>query len=70
MEAQIAPQKLKKLAVEITAVVVPDHFTIDPMHRDKINCAKKTILLTIAISVPSPLICIFSLEFLSSVISN
>lgn len=55
--AEMAPQKLKKLATEITAVVVPDHVTIVPMHNDKINCAKKTMLLTIAISVPSPLIC-------------
>lgn len=55
--ADIAPQKAKKLATEMTAVVVPDHVTIVPMHIDKMNCAKNTMLLTIAISVPSPLIC-------------
>lgn len=55
--AEIAPQRLKKLATETTAVVVPDHVTIVPMHKDNINCAKKTMLLTMAISVPSPLIC-------------
>lgn len=35
--AHIAPQKLRKLAVDTTAVVVPDHFTIVPMQIDKIN---------------------------------
>lgn len=55
--AAAAPQRLKKLAIETTAVVVPDHVTIVPMHNDKMNCAKKTILLTIAISVPNPRIC-------------
>lgn len=52
--AVIAPQKLKKLAILTTAVVVPDMLTIVPMHKERINWAKKTILLTIAISVPSP----------------
>lgn len=55
--AQIAPQKLKKLAIDTTAVVVPDHMTIVPMHKDKMNCAKNTMLLTMAISVPNPRIC-------------
>lgn len=49
-----APQKLKKLATLTTAVVVPDTFTIVPIQIDKINCARNTILLTIATSVPSP----------------
>lgn len=53
-----APHKLRKLAIETTAVVVPDHFTIVPIQMDKMNCAKKTILLTIATSVPRPRICV------------
>lgn len=52
--ALIAPHKLKKLAIETTAVVVPDHVTIVPMQSDKMNCAKNTMLLTMAISVPNP----------------
>lgn len=55
--AHIEAQNAKKLAIDTTAVVVPDHFTIEPMHIDKMNCAANTILLTIAMSVPSPRIC-------------
>lgn len=55
--AQMAPQKLKKLAVDTTAVVVPDNVTIVPIQIDKMNCAKNTMLLTIATSVPSPRTC-------------
>lgn len=55
--AHIDAQNAKKLAIDTTAVVVPDHLTIDPMHIDRMNCAKNTILLTIAMSVPSPRIC-------------
>lgn len=55
--AAMAPQRLKKLAIETTAVVVPDNVTMVPMHSDKMNCARKTMLLTIAISVPNPRIC-------------
>lgn len=55
--AQIEAQKAKKLAIETTAVVVPDHLTIDPMHSDRMNCAKNTMLLTMAMSVPRPRIC-------------
>lgn len=56
--AHIAPQKLKKLAVDTTAAVVPDHVTIEPIQIDKINCAKNTMLLTMATSVPSPRTCV------------
>lgn len=52
-----APHKLRKLAIETTAVVVPDHFTIVPMQMDRMNCAKKTMLLTMATSVPRPRTC-------------
>jgi len=52
--ADKAPQKLRKLAVLITAVVVPDIFMIVPIHKDKRNWAKKTMLLMIATSVPNP----------------
>lgn len=68
--AQIAAQKAKKLAVETTAVVVPDHATIDPMHKDSMNCARNTILLTIAISVPSPRICALSGELSAASMAN
>ena len=52
--AEIAPQKAKKLATETTAVVVPLHETIEPMHIDKMNWARNTMLLTMATSVPRP----------------
>lgn len=52
--ALIAPQKLRKLATLTTAVVVPDQITIDPMHKDRMNWARNTMLLTIAMSVPRP----------------
>lgn len=55
-EAQIEPQNARKLAIQITAAVVPDHLTSEPMHSDKMNCARNTMLLTMAMSVPSPLI--------------
>lgn len=69
-EADSAPQKLRKLATLTTAVVVPVHNTIDPIHRDRINCAKNTILLTIAISVPKPRSSVPSFAFPSAVTSN
>lgn len=68
--AQQAAQNAKKLATETTAVVVPDQVTIDPMHIDRINCAKNTMLLTIAISVPSPLICALSGEVSAASMAN
>ena len=49
-----APQKLNELATKITADVDPIIVIILPIHMDKINCAKNTMLETIAISVPSP----------------
>lgn len=52
--ALIAPQKLRKLATLTTAVVVPDQITIEPMHKDSTNCARNTMLLTMATSVPRP----------------
>lgn len=68
--AQIAAHNAKKLAVETTAVVVPDHVTIDPMHSDSMNWARNTILLTIAISVPRPLICAWSGELSAASMAN
>lgn len=53
-EAEIAPQNARKLATLTTAVVVPVKDTIVPMHIERINCARKTMLLTIATSVPNP----------------
>lgn len=53
--AEMAPHKLKKLATATTAVVVPDHATIEPIQIDSINWARNTILLTMAMSVPRPL---------------
>lgn len=53
--ADIAPQKLKNAATLTTAVVVPVHETIDPIQMDSMNCARNTMLLTIATSVPNPL---------------
>lgn len=35
--AESAPQKLRKLAIETTAVVVPDHVIIDPMQAERMN---------------------------------
>lgn len=52
--ALIAPQKLRKAATLTTAVVVPDQITILPMHSDRMNWARNTMLLTMATSVPSP----------------
>lgn len=66
----MAAQNAKKLAVETTDVVVPDHVTIVPMHIDKMNCAKNTMLLTIAMSVPSPLICALSVVFSAASTAN
>lgn len=65
--ALIAPQKLRKAAVLTTAVVVCVIETICPINKDKMNCARKTIELTIATSVPMPL---FSAEYLDSPVSE
>lgn len=56
--AHMAPQKLRKLAVDTTAAVVPDHATIEPIQIDRMNCAKNTMLLTMATSVPRPRTCV------------
>lgn len=50
----MAPQKLKNAETPTTAVVVPAHITMVPMQSDRINCARNTMLLTIAMSVPIP----------------
>lgn len=68
--ADMAPQKLKKLATETTAVVVPDHATIEPMQIDRMNCAKNTMLLTMATSVPSPRTCVPNFASPSTSTSN
>lgn len=52
--AESAPQKLRKLATDTTDVVVPDQVIIVPMHIESTNWARKTMLLTIAMSVPRP----------------
>jgi len=55
--ADIAPKKASAVATLTTAVVVPDTLTIVPMHMERMNWARKTILETMATSVPKPLIC-------------
>ena len=42
--AEQLPQKLKTEAATITAVVVPAALIIEPIDRDKMNCARNTIL--------------------------
>ena len=46
-DAQIAPQKLKTDADTMTAVVELTAWIIDPMVKDRMNCARNTIVLTI-----------------------
>lgn len=65
----MAPQKLRKAATLTTAVVVPVQDTIVPIQIERINCARKTIELTIATSVPSPLTT-FSFGWSSGLISS
>uniref|UniRef100_A0A2M4DBD3 Putative secreted protein n=1 Tax=Anopheles darlingi TaxID=43151 RepID=A0A2M4DBD3_ANODA len=50
----MAPQKLSRAATLTTAVVVPLQATMEPMQMDSTNCARNTMLLTMATSVPSP----------------
>lgn len=50
----MAPQNENMLAALTIAVVVPDMLTMVPMNMDRMNWAKKTILDTIATSVPKP----------------
>lgn len=61
----MAPQKLRTEAATMTAVVELTILMIEPMERDKMNWAKKTILLTIPTSVPMPRTS-FSSSFFSS----
>lgn len=65
--ALIAPQKLKKAAVPTTAVVVSVIETICPITQERMNCARKTMELTMATSVPIPR---FSPEYLDSPVSD
>lgn len=55
----MAPQTLRRLATTVTITVDPANWTNVPIVDDRHNCAKKTILLTTAISVPIPRICPF-----------
>lgn len=52
--AEIAPQNARKAATPATAAVVPAQLTILPMQIERVNCARNTIELTIATSVPRP----------------
>ena len=51
--ADIAPQNERTLAVTTTAVVLVLEMR-EPMVRDRMNCARKTIQDTMAMSVPIP----------------
>lgn len=53
----MAPKNASAAATLTTAVVVPDTLTIVPMHMERMNCARKTMLEIMATSVPKPLIC-------------
>jgi hypothetical protein len=53
--AEMAPQKLSTEAETMTAVVELTALMIFPTDNDKMNWARKTILLTIPTSVPIPL---------------
>ncbi len=55
--AVTAPQKLRNEAATITATVDPDAAMIDPMDRERMNCARNTMQLTIPTSVPMPRTC-------------
>lgn len=68
--ALMAPQKLRKLATLTTAVVVPDQITIEPMHSDRMNWARNTMLLTIAMSVPRPRTSVPMIPSPAALISN
>ena len=65
-EAETAPQKLKTEAETMTAVVELTIRMMEPMERDKMNCAKKTMLLTMPTSVPMPRTSLSSSFFSSS----
>jgi hypothetical protein len=65
--ALIAPQKLKNAAVPTTAVVVCVMATTCPMMHERMNCARNTIELTIATSVPIPRV---SPEYFDSPVSE
>jgi len=56
--ADIAPHKPRMAAKLTTVVVVPKKLTIYPIHMERMNCARKTMLLRIATSVPSPRSCV------------
>lgn len=53
--ALIAPRKLKIAAATTTVTVLSTRSIMEPRNVERINCARKTILLTTATSVPSPL---------------
>lgn len=50
-----APQAASRLAAHTTAVVDPTAEMIEPMHEERMNCARKTMDDTMATSVPRPL---------------
>lgn len=63
-------QNANVLATLTTEVVVPESETMVPIQIDNTNCARKTILETIAISVPNPRTCPQFLSSPSGVNSN
>lgn len=68
--AVIAPQKARNEAIAITATVDPTALTMEPMNMDRMNCARKTMLLSMATSVPRPRSCVPTLAWPSAVASN
>lgn len=61
--ADIAPQILRKLATMVTITVELARWINVPIVDDKHNWARKTILLTMAMSVPIPRICPLELDW-------
>lgn len=54
MSAEIAAKKANPLAAYMIAVVDPINVTKYPTVKETVNCPTKSILPTIAISVPNP----------------
>lgn len=55
--AEIAPHAANTLAAQTTAVVDPTAAMMEPMHKERINCARKTMEDMMATSVPRPRTC-------------
>jgi hypothetical protein len=56
--ADIAPHKPRMEAILTTVVVVAKMLKMYPIHTDRMNWARNTMLLKIATSVPSPRSCV------------